>query len=74
MNTISNTTEAIEDRAHLLNLIEGKLERFRATPEPSIDLTQEAVSLLEVIERWAVDYDHRGDLVVRDPSRSIVSL
>lgn len=71
-NTTTRPTATPGARELLLNLISGKLERIRATPEWEIDFFQEATDLLEKdIEAWTTGFHADGYLILRDPADEI---
>ncbi|WP_311028224.1 hypothetical protein [Mesorhizobium koreense] len=61
-------------RELLLNKIANTVERIRATPgNPSLDREQ-AIYLLNDIERWCVGQHDDGYLTFRDPSEEVETL
>ncbi len=73
-NTTATASTATDDaRDHLLNLVIGRLERVRATPENQIDWLQESMDLLEEVEAWAVERHPAGYFVFRDPADEITA-
>ncbi|SFH22939.1 hypothetical protein [Ensifer sp. OV372] len=71
-NTTAPATAATDaSREQLLNLIGGRLERVRATPEVLIDWFQESIDLLEEVEAWTVAHHPDGYLILRDPADEI---
>ncbi len=70
-NMTSAPTATDTAREKLLGLIEGRLERVKATPVDRIDWFQEAMDLLEEVEAWTVDYHPGGYLIFVDPADSI---
>jgi hypothetical protein len=71
-NNMNPAPAATDDaREKLLNLISGRLEIIRATPESQIDWFQESMDLLEEVEAWSVSRHPDGYLIFRDPADDI---
>jgi hypothetical protein len=71
LNIITNADDATDAREALLNLISGRLETIRATPEDRIEWVKEAADVLAEIEAWTAERHPAGHLTYRDPAASI---
>lgn len=60
-------------RELLLNLIGNELERIHATPHTLFDPLDEAIVMLDQIERWCIGRVDAG-LIFRDPADDVVTL